>query len=320
MKTHLLVVLVLLLGAACSASLDNRKGAPSSDDGFRLSERQVKLKFPDEDMAAKYKAAKASPNSFEAVSTYGRAVTLFCLASLVDTSCTSCEDDLPTYRPRSELNTNYWPIIEDVLPMLEPFLNDKELDEEHTELVVEVKGRLLWLAGRSLDEQILIDSYALAHPKAVTVVKRRLELLRESGDVSLSESQCSRSRARMKAAPESARVDLLASCVALHPNNSRARSDITDYASYLPNLAGDEDTLYRTNLEQRCVEKVGDAASRCAEACACENKSAGKPASATCRRECSACRKENAKHLQVCRNLGPPAAPRSARATHRLAQ
>jgi hypothetical protein len=319
-KTHLLVVLVLVLSAACSASLDNRKGAASSDDGFRSSERQGKLKFPDEDMAAKYKAAKASPNSFEAVSTYGRAVALFCLASLVDTSCTSCEDALPTYRPRSELNTNYWPIIEDVLPMLEPFLNDKGLDEEHIELVVEVKGRLLWLAGRSLDEQTLIDSYALAHPKAVLVVKRRLELLRESGDVSLSESQCSRSRARMKTAPESARVDLLTSCVALHPDNSHARSDITDYANYLPNLAGDEDTLYRTYLAQRCVEKVGDADSRCAEACACENKSAGKSASATCRRKCSACRKENAKYLQVCRDLGPPAAPRPARVAHRLAQ
>jgi len=316
-KKHLLVVLALVLCAACSASLDNRKGGASSDDGFRSSERQGKFRFPDEDMAAKYKAAKSSPNSFEAVSTYARVVALFCLASLVDTSCTSCEDDLPTYRPRSELNTNYWPIIEDVLPMLEPFLNDKALDEEHIELVVEVKGRLLWLAGRSVEEQTLIDSYALAHPKAVPIVKRRLELLREAGDVSFSESQCSRSRARMKTAPESARVDLLTSCVALHPDNSHARSDITDYASYLPNLASDEDTLYRTYLAQRCVEKVGDSDSRCADACACENNGAGKPVSATCRRECSACHKENAKHLQVCKDLGPLAAPRPARVAHR---
>jgi len=67
-------------------------------------------------------------------------------------------------------------------------------------------------------------------------------------------------------------------------------------------------------------QKVGDADSRCAETCACENKSAGKAASATCKRECSACRKENAKYLQVCRDLGPPAAPRPARVARRLAQ
>lgn len=266
-------------------------------------------------MAAKHRAAKAAPDSFEAVSAYGRAVALVCLASLVNTSCTSCENDLPTYRPRSELDTSYWPIIEDALPMLEPFLNDKGLEEEKAEVLVEVKGRLLWLAGRSLDEQSLIDSYALAHPKAVPIVKRRLELLRESNDVPLSESQCSRSRARTKTAPESARVDLLTSCVALHPNNSHARSDITDYAEYLPNLATDEDALYRTYLAQRCVEKVGDTDSRCAEACACENKDMGKPASASCRRECGACRKESAKRLQVCKDLVAPPAPRPARTT-----
>jgi hypothetical protein len=309
-KTHLLV---LLLCAACSASLDNRKGAASSEDGTRSGERQGKLKFADEDMAAKYKAAKASPDNFELVTTYARAVALVCLASLIDTSCTSCENDLPTYRPRSELNTNYWPIIEDVLPMLEPFLNGKGLDDEHIELLVEVKGRLLWLAGRSAEEQTLIDSYALAHPKAVSIVKRRLELLREAGDVYLSESQCSRSRARTKTAPESARVELLTSCVALHPNNERARSDITDYADYLPNLGADEDALYRASLAQRCVEKVGDTESRCAEACACENKSTGKPASATCKRECGACRKGSAKQLQICKDLGAPVAVRPTR-------
>jgi hypothetical protein len=133
--------------------------------------------------------------------------------------------------------------------------------------------------------------------------------LREAGDVMLSESQCTRSRTRTKAAPESTRVDLLTSCVALHPANEHARSDITDFASYLPNLTPDEDALYRTYLQQRCMEKVSEAAGRCDEPCACETKNEGKPVSATCRRECSACRDEGAKRLQICKELGPPASP-----------
>lgn len=306
--------LVLVFCTGCSSALDNGKRVRAGDDGSRPGDGQGQLRFPDEDMAAKYKAAKASPQSFEPVIEYARAVALFCLASLVDTSCTSCDSTMPTYRPRSELSTNYWPIIEDVLPMLDPFMNGKGLDADRIEGLVEVKGRLLWLAGRSLEEQTLVDGYALAHPAAVTIVKRRLELLREAGDVPLSESQCLRSRARTKTAAESIRLDLLTSCVALHPHNSEGKSQVLDYATYLPNLSPDEDGLYRNYLAERCAEKAGDEAARCAESCACEEKDASKRQSATCRSECGACRKVAASHLELCNGLRTPAATHATRA------
>jgi hypothetical protein len=305
-----------MLGVGCSSSLDNR--ARPVDEGGGLGPAQGKLRFPSEDIAAKYKAAKASPENLESVLDYGRTLALVCLGSLLDTTCSSCEEGLPTYRPRSELNTSYWPFIEDVLPMLDPFMEGKKLDAGKMETLVEVKGRLLWLAGRSTEEQTLIDSYALAHPTALAVVKRRLEILRDSGETSMFESQCSRSRARMKSAAESARVDLMAGCVSLHPNNADARSDVLDYATYLPNLAPDEEALYRGHLVQRCEERVGDDESRCAEACACEAKDAGKPPTATCKRACGGCRKDTAQELHACKQLGAvapaPAPARAARA------
>jgi hypothetical protein len=307
--------LVLVLFAGCSSSLGNRSGANHETAGLGLGPGG--LRFPNQDIAAKHKAAKDSPQSVEVVLDYGRAVVLFCLASLLDTTCASCEGGLPTYRPRSELNTNYWPVIEDALPMLDPFMEGQKLDAGQMELLVEAKGRLLWLAGRSAEEQTLIDSYALAHPTAVTVVKRRLEILRESGDVSLSESQCTRSRGRMKSAPDATRLDLLTACVALHPSNGEARTDPKDYAAYLPNLSADEEALYRTHLAQRCAEKVGDEEERCAQACACEAKDSGKPPTAKCKRACGGCRKETARELSACKKLGEvapePAPARAAR-------
>jgi hypothetical protein len=316
LKRHSLTypALVLVLSTGCASSVDNRHR--SSDQSGGLGFGQGELKFPSQDIAAKYKVAKASPESVEAVLDYGRAVVLFCLASLLDTSCTSCEGGLPTYKPRSQLNTNYWPVIEDALPMLEPFMEGRKLDAGQMELLVETKGRLLWLAGRSNEEQALIDSYALAHSTAITVVKRRLEILRESGDVYLSESQCNRSRARMKSAPESARLDLLTACVALHPNNGEARSDPADYATYLPNLSPDEAALYRTHLAQHCVERAGAEEERCAEACACEAKDSAKPVTSKCKRACGGCRKQIAQELLACKKLGeapPEPAPASVR-------
>jgi len=312
-KRPLACATVLVLCTACSSSLDNR--SRSGDETGGLGPGLGKLRFPSDDIAAKYKAAKASPQNLESVLDYGRTVALYCLGSLLDTTCASCEGGLPAYRPRSELNTNYWPVIEDALPMLDPFMEGQALDAGQMEVLVEVKGRLLWLAGRSTEEQTLIDSYALAHPTALAVVKRRLEILRESGDTSLLESQCSRSRARMKSAPEAARLDLLTSCVTLHPNNGEARSDVTDYATYLPNLSAEEETLYRGHLVQRCEEKVGDEESHCAEACACEAKDSGKPPTAKCKRACGAFRKETAQELLACKKLGevaPTLAPARA--------
>jgi hypothetical protein len=310
-KRWLIGPAVLLIHfAGCSSSLDNRPRP--ADDTIGIVSGQSRLRLPNQDIAAKHKAAKASPQSFELVLEYGRAVVFSCLGSLLDTTCASCEGGLPTYRPRSELNTDYWPVIEDALAMLDPFMEGPKLDAGQKESLVEAKGRLLWLAGRSAEEQTLIDSYALAHPTAIAVVKRRLEILRESGDVALSESQCTRSRTRMKSASDGARLDLLTNCVAMHPHNGEARSDVGDYPTYLPNLAPDEEALYRTHLAQRCADKVGDEETRCAQACACEAKDSGKTTTTKCRRTCGGCRKETAQELLACRKLGeaaPPPAP-----------
>lgn len=262
------------------------------------------LRFPSQEIAAKHKAAKVSPQNVEVALDYGRSVVLFCLASLLDTSCTSCEGDLPVYRARSELNTAYWPVIEDALTVLEPFMEGHKLEAGQMDLLVEVKGRLLWLAGRSSEEQTIIDSYALAHPTAMAIVKRRLEILRDAHDAYFFESQCTRSRSRMRSAAEADRLDLLTSCVALHPNNGEARSDPEAYATFLPNLSPDEAALYRTHLVQRCTERVGDEGARCAEACACEAKDAGKSPTAKCKRACGSCRNETAQEILACRKLG----------------
>jgi hypothetical protein len=309
--------LALVLCAGCSSSLDNRPPPRNETPAFVAS--AGKLRFPNPDIEAKYKAAKSSPRSFELVLDYGRSVVLFGLASLLDTTCSSCDGELPVYRPRSELNTAHWPVIEDALVMLDPFLEAPKQEAGQMDLLVEVKGRLLWLAGRSAEEQSLIDGYVLAHPTAIALVKRRLEILRDASDSYLSESQCSRSRARLRSAPEAERLDLMTSCVALHPNNPDAKSDTADYATYLPNLSPDEAALYRTHLVQRCAEDVGDEGERCAKDCACETKDAGRSPAATCKRACGTCRKETAQALLACRHLGDvapdPVPARHARAT-----
>jgi hypothetical protein len=293
---------VLALVAGCSSSLDN--GPRRQDEAPVPGGGEAKLRFPSQEIAAKYKAAKASPQNVELVLDYGRSVVLFCLASLLDTSCTSCEGDLPVYRARSELNTAYWPIIEDALPMLEPFMEGHKLEAGQLDLLVEVKGRLLWLAGRSSEEQTIIDSYAIAHPNSLAIVKRRLEILRDAHDAYFFDSQCTRSRSRMRSAAEAERLELLTSCVALHPNNGEARSDAEAYATFLPNLSPDEAALYRTHLVQRCTERVGDDGERCAETCACESEDAGKSPSAKCKRACGGCRNETAQEVLACKKLG----------------
>ena len=142
-------------------------------------------------------------------------------------------------------------------------------------------------------------------------IRRRLELLREAGDAAASESQCTRSRAKMESAPDTTRLDLLTACVALHPDNTDGRSDLMDYAEYLPNLSTAEDAIYRTSLAQRCVEKVGDEEERCAQACACVDKDSGKQPTAKCKRACGGCHNETAQRLRLCKKIGE--APRAAR-------
>ena len=81
-----------------------------------------------------------------------------------------------------------------------------------------------------------------------------------------------------------------------------------DYGKYLPNLTPAEDVLYRANLVQRCVERVGDEETRCAEACSCADKDSGKQPNAKCKRSCGGCRSETAQKLNLCKKLGeiPP--------------
>jgi len=76
------------------------------------------------------------------------------------------------------------------------------------------------------------------------------------------------------------------------------------YAEYLPNLSTAEDALYRMNLAQRCVEKVGDEEDRCAQACACVAQESGKQATAKCKRACGGCHNETAQRLRLCKTIG----------------
>jgi hypothetical protein len=309
--------LVLVLGAACSPVLKKR---PGSDEATAEVERP-RLRFRSQALAAKHEAAKASPQSFEPVFTYTRAIADLCLASLVDKRCASCEGGPVRYKRLSELDPHNWPFIEDALSMIEVLTNVPGLDATQMDQAVALKGRLLWLGGHSTDEETLIDGYALTHPDAVAVVRRRLELLRDDGDVTELQSQCARSRARMTSAPEAAHIDLLAACVELNPDNRDARADSLDYAQYLPNLSPAEDQLYRTYLVRRCLEMVGDEESRCAESCACNDKPGGRHPTAKCKRGCRDCRSETDQKVRVCKQLGeaPPAPrPKAAPArTHR---
>jgi hypothetical protein len=297
--------------------LDNRKPA-QADDGTDLATRlgQGKINFRNPEAAALYQAAKASPREFAPVYVYAKAVADVSMASLVDKRCETCVEGSVRYRPRSELEPRYWPIIEDALAMLEDLAGVPGLTMEQMDRLLATKGRLLWIAGRSMEEQNMIDEYARAHPNAVAVVRRRLELLREAGDGEGLDAQCARSRAKTASSPDEARVDLLTACVAFHLDNTEGRSDMVDFARFLPNLTPAEDALYRGNLMQRCVDKVGDEGARCHEVCACEETDSGKRPTAKCKKACSGCRKETAQKLSLCQKLGeapPPPAPVAAR-------
>jgi hypothetical protein len=125
-------------------------------------------------------------------------------------------------------------------------------------------------------------------------------LLREGGATASFESQCTLSRAKSESAPDAARVDILTACVALHPRNAYGRSDLLEYAKYLPNLTTAEETLYRKNLVERCEAKANDEAASCAEGCACEDsgKLTGK-----CKKACARCRSEMSQRLRLCKKI-----------------
>jgi hypothetical protein len=299
----------LAVALGCSGASGNRR----PDDPANPEERvgQAKYRFPNRDLAAQSKAARAEPKKFEPVFAYAKGVMDFCLTTLLKPKCEDCDDDPPRYRPTSELDPHHWPLIEDALGMVDALLGDPGMVATQSEQLIAVKGRLLWLVGRSMEEQSLIDEYAHAHPEAVAVVRRRLEMLREANDVAGAESQCNRSRRKIKSAPEATQSELLVTCVALHPNNTEGKGEILDYAQYLPNLSPEEERLYRGVLVRRCEEKVGESSTSCEQGCACDAKTMSKPQLSTCKRACRDCRGEIAQKLRVCKKVGEiPAAPK----------
>jgi hypothetical protein len=292
--------LVLVLYVGCASSVDNR---PASRTRLATKAGQSKAKFRNPEMDALYKAAKASPRSFDPVYAYAKTVSDACLGSLVDTRCQTCGEGAPRYKPRSELEPQYWPIIEEALSMLDTLGKVVGLSPEEVDKLLAAKGRLLWLAGRSVEEQPMIDDYAQAHPDAVAVIRRRLELLRESGDAVSMEAQCARSRAKTESSPDAARVDLLTACVALHPRNTQGRSDLLDYPKYLPNLTTAEENLYRQNLVERCEARAGDERAQCAEGCACDDKDSDEKPTAKCKKACARCESEMAQRARLCKKI-----------------
>jgi hypothetical protein len=300
--------LVLLLFVGCSSGLDSRRGP-----AVRAKRAPAKARFRSPEMDAMYKAAKASPRSFDPVYAYTKAVADACLASLVDTRCQTCGEGALRYKPRSEIDPQYWPIIEEAVSMLDALEKTLVLTaEQQVDLLLATKGRLLWLAGRSVEEQPMIYEYAKAHPDAVAVIRRRLEILREAGDAASIEAQCTLSRAKTESASEAERVDLLTACVALNPRNTYGRSDLLDYPKYLPNLTNAEETLYRKHLVDRCEGKAADEEAQCAEGCACEDSG---QLSRKCKRACARCRSETAQRLRLCKKIAeaPSAVARAPR-------
>jgi hypothetical protein len=300
-----LLAVVLCLG--CSSGLDNQPAPPP-----RSKRVQTQPRFRSPEMDAMYKAAKASPHSFDPVYSFAKAVADACLASLAF-KCDACGEGAMRYKQRSELEPHYWPIIEEALSMLDVLGKTAELAApDRVDQLIATKGRLLWLAGRSLEEQTMIDDYAKAHPDAVAVIRRRLELMREASDIAGAEAQCNLARAKTESSPEPARVDLLTACVALHPRNTNGRSDLLDYPKYLPHLTENEEDIYRKSLVDRCEAKADDEESACAEGCGCQEKEGAEPPTGKCKKACARCRSEKSQRIRLCKKIteAPSAVPR----------
>ena len=296
-------MLALLLAAGCSPAMENRSAATDQTEHAKRP-GQGELKLPNEKLAAKHKAAKDSPQSFEAVYAYARALTEFYLASLVETKCDSCKDGAVKHKPPSELDTQTWSLIEEAVQMLAALLKSPDLSATQAEQLVITKGRLHWLAGNATDEEATLDSYLQDHPDSLTVLKRRLKLLREAGNASAAQALCARSRASMKAAPEAAHLDLLTTCVALHPGNREGVTDPPDYTQYLPDPSKAEERLYRKHLVQRCIENLGDPKASCDKACACKDKPGDKEQKRTCKHACRECEHEKKEQVRACKKSG----------------
>jgi hypothetical protein len=295
------VALLALTAAGCSLQLGRKQVAASPGQPAPKPTRP-ELRFPSHELAAKYDAAKASPQSFDAVHTYARALSDHCQGMLVDTSCGPyCAGGPVRYKPATALDPDDRLLVENVLPKVDFVMSTPGLSRAQTGQLVAVKARLLGFHGRGADERALVDQYASEHADAFPVVRRRLELLREAGDVKESENQCNRSRSSMKSAPEEARLELLTTCVALHPDNSGGKDDSLDFAKYLPKLAPDEQKLYRKHMARRCTQDSDSHEAHCTRICVCDDRPWDKKYTAHCKEVCKGCKNQAVEKLKGCK-------------------
>jgi hypothetical protein len=309
-------ILALIVAAGCSPAMPKRQARVSQAE-IQKKAKAGDIEYPNADLAEKHKAAKASPESYAAVYPYARSVTEFCLASLYETDCETCKDGAVKRKPPSELDPKTWVLVENAKQMLDTLLK-QDLPAEQAEEVVITKGRLQWLAGSAADEEASLDGYLQEHPDSLAVLKRRLRLLREAGNATAAQAACAHSREGMKSAPEAARLDLLTTCVALHPDNRDGMPDSPEYTTYLPDLSKAEARLYLKYLVHRCIENLGDPKAKCEKDCDCKSESADKAQKRACKRACRNCQKERKALVRACKKHGgilPPPPPEAAPAS-----
>lgn len=295
---------LLFAVGACSSALDNQP-RPVADAAPEEKPVDTQAKPPTDDLIAKHAAAKAAPESFEPVFAYAKGLTDFYLAQLADASCApDCDKGTVKYKRKAEADPGSWFLFEDAKNRVDVVMKVQGRSDAEMEQLVTVRGRLLWLVGRPEDEVTSLGEYASAHPSAVVVVKRRLELLREAGDGKESEAQCARSRIVLKSGPAAAQLELLTSCVAHHPDNAEGKSYVLDYLKFLPLASKVEQRLYRKYLVRTCIETVGPREARCAAFCACRDKGLDKAKKAECKQMCVYCRVETAQKVRECKKEG----------------
>jgi hypothetical protein len=251
-----------------------------------------------------YDAAQASPQSFEVVHGYARALGDYCQAQLLDANCgAACASGRVRHKPATSLAPELIALVRDALPKLDALMNTPNISWAQMGQWVAAKGRLLGLDGRAAEEKALVDDYAHQHPEALPVVELRLEILRESQDAKEFEAQCGQSRQTLKGAPEDVRLELLAACVALHPENPSGREDPPDVAAYLRKPTSDEQRLYRRYLVRRCEQDAGAHEAHCSRTCACDDRPWDKQYTADCKKDCRGCRDQAATKAKACRRL-----------------
>ena len=288
--------------ASCLPGLRGQPRPPATAEETRTVSTQPEPKLPTPDLERKHEAAKRSPQDFDVVLAYAKELSDYAAASLVDVRCGSaCASGPVKHKPASALDGDCRRLIEEALPMLDALMSVQGLSWERMGRWAALKGRLLGLSGRTDDEQTLIDGYALQHPDAVPVIRRRLELLREAGDAKESVAQCNRSRSSLRLAAGQDRLELLIVCVSLHPANKEGRSDPLNFAKYLPRMTRGEKRLYRKHMRECCTrEPVSAEASPCALLCACAPPTAGK-STGECKKACRGCRKQANARRRACK-------------------